>query len=84
MPVPSNFPQGKEANEYSYSYLNFSDGAAAQNGSWGLGTHPDGEASSVTTTARRAPPQCCRRPSRPTPLYGTTPTPNRVEKVTAR
>src|SRR4051812_9822198 len=29
LPVPSNFPQRNEATDYSYQYLNFSDGPAA-------------------------------------------------------
>src|SRR5690606_30565097 len=29
LPVPSNFPQSKEYRDVSYSYINFSDGAAA-------------------------------------------------------
>ncbi|WP_309124972.1 manganese catalase family protein, partial [Kocuria sp.] len=43
MPVPSNFPQSKEATEFSYDYYNFSDGAAAADGSWASGPTPDGK-----------------------------------------
>ncbi|MGK7222054.1 manganese catalase family protein [Kocuria flava] len=43
MPVPSNFPQSKEATDFSYDYYNFSDGPAAAEGSWASGPSPDGK-----------------------------------------
>src|SRR5690606_30911199 len=42
LPVPSNFPLDREVREVSYQYLNFSDGAAAAEGSWASGPTPDG------------------------------------------
>ena len=82
LPVPSNFPQGKEATEYSYQYLNFSDGPAAAEGSWASGPSPDGNGSFTyhegpTSSAPMPPPV----PADPR-LYGTTATPNLVEKAT--
>jgi Mn-containing catalase len=84
LPVPSNFPQGKEAQEYSYQYLNFSDGAAASEGSWASGPSPDGNGTFTyhdgPTSRAPMPP-----PTKPDPrLYGTTATPNLVEKATAK
>ena len=85
LPVPSNFPQKKEATDYSYQYLNFSDGAAASEGSWASGPTPDGKGEfsyhdgSTSSAPMPAPP--VKVDPR---LYGTTPNPNPVEKVTAK
>jgi Mn-containing catalase len=84
LPVPSNFPINKEARDYSYQYLNFSDGAAAAEGSWTSGPTPDGKGTfsyhDGPTSSAPMPP-----PTVPDPrLYGTTPTPNLVEKATAK
>lgn len=81
LPVPSNFPQSKEHTEVSYQYLNFSDGAAAADGSWANGPTPDGKGEFTyhdgpTTTAPMPPPT--HPDSR---LYGTTELPNVVEKL---
>src|SRR3954463_4764382 len=43
LPVPSNFPQAKEADEVAYEYINFSDGATAREGRWASGPTPDGK-----------------------------------------
>src|SRR4051812_35896906 len=60
LPVPSNFPQRKEATEYSYQYLNFSDGPAAAEGSWASGPSPDGNGTFTyyegTTSSAPMPP----------------------------
>ena len=85
LPVPSNFPQNKEATDYSYQYLNFSDGAAASEGSWASGPTPDGNGEfsyhdGPTSTAPMPAPPLKVDPR----LYGTTPNPNPVEKVTAK
>jgi Mn-containing catalase len=81
LPVPSNFPQAKEDQEVHYQYLNFSDGAAAAEGSWASGPTPDGKGEfsyhDGPTTSAPMPP-----PTTPDPrLYGTTGKPNTVEKV---
>ena len=81
LPVPSNFPQSKENQEVHYQYQNFSDGAAAAEGSWASGPTPDGKGEfsyhDGPTTSAPMPP-----PTTPDPrLYGTTGTPNTVEKV---
>lgn len=81
LPVPSNFPQKKEHTEVSYQYLNFSDGAAAGDGSWASGPTPDGNGEfsyheGPTTSAPMPPPT--RPDSR---LFGTTDVPNTVEKM---
>jgi Mn-containing catalase len=84
LPVPSNFPQTKEATEYSYQYLNFSDGAAASEGSWASGPTPDGNGEfsyhDGPTSSVPAPP-----PPKVDPrLYGTTGKPNLVEKAESK
>lgn len=81
LPVPSNFPLNKEYREVSYQYLNFSDGAAASEGSWASGPTPDGHGEfsyhdGPTTSAPMPPPT--RVDAR---YYGTTDIPNVVEKA---
>src|SRR5690606_3052942 len=87
LPVPSNFPLDREVREVSYQYLNFSDGAAAAEGSWASGPTPDGHGEfsyheGPTTTApmpappkadpcSTAPRRCRTRRSRPRPRRGT-------------
>jgi Mn-containing catalase len=81
LPVPSNFPLKKEEREVSYQYINFSDGAAASEGSWASGKTPDGkgEFSYVAEPVAGAPmPPPTHPDSR---LYGTTEIPNVVEKI---
>ena len=83
LPVPSNFPQSKEDNKVAYTYMNFSDGAAAQEGSWASGPTPDGNsefsyADGPTSSVPMPPPT--------TPderLYGTDPKSNTLEKAKA-
>ncbi len=81
LPVPSNFPIGKEEREVSYQYLNFSDGPAAREGSWASGPTPDGKGEFTyhdgpTTTVPMPPPTVPDER-----FYGTTPAPNLVEKA---
>ncbi|MFC7405579.1 manganese catalase family protein [Georgenia alba] len=81
LPVPSNFPQGKEHTEVSYQYLNFSDGGQAGDGPWAHGPSLDGNGEHSyhdgPTTSAPMPP-----PTRPDArFYGTTDLPNAVEKV---
>lgn len=82
LPVPMNFPLSQEHREVSYQYLNFSDGAAAAEGSWASGPTPDGKGEfsyhEGPTTAAPMPP-----PTQPDPrLFGTDPKPNIVDKAT--
>jgi Mn-containing catalase len=84
LPVPSNFPQAQEAREYSYQYLNFSDGPSASEGTWASGPTPDGHGTFTyhggATSRAPMPP-----PTKPDPrLYGTTATPNLIDKATAK
>ncbi len=81
LPVPSNFPQSKENQDVNYTYINFSDGAAAADGSWASGPTPDGKAEFSYQGAPDAgvpmPP-----PTHPDArFYGTTDVPNIVEKT---
>ena len=81
LPVPSNFPLNKEHREVSYQYINFSDGAAAAEGSWASGPTPDGKGE---FTYVDQPVGSVPMPPPTTPderLYGTTPKPNIVEKA---
>jgi Mn-containing catalase len=82
-PVPSNFPQAEEDQSVNYTYINFSDGAAAREGSWASGPTPDGkgefsyaEAPGTDQTVPMPPPT--HPDSR---FYGTTELPNIVEKT---
>ena len=81
MPVPSNFPQKKEATEHSYTHYEFSDGQATAQGSWAAGPTPDGKGefsySSEPPAGVPMPP-----PTHPdSRFYGTTEVPNRLEKL---
>ena len=81
LPVPSNFPLSKEKRDVAYQYQNFSDGAAAAQGSWASGASPDGKGEFTyhdgpTTTAPMP------KPTHPDArFYGTTELPNLVEKT---
>jgi Mn-containing catalase len=81
LPVPSNFPLSKENRDVAYQYINFSDGAAAADGTWASGPTPDGKGEFTYLdgpgTSSPMPP-----PTHPDArLYGTTELPNRVEKI---
>ncbi len=81
MPVPSNFPKSKEAQEFSYQAINFSDGEHMKEGSWASGPAPDGlgEFTYVATPPDGVPmPPPTRPDSR---FYGTTDMLNIVEKT---
>src|SRR3954466_10761869 len=76
LPVPSNFPLGKEDRDVAYQYINFSDGATADQGSWASGPTPDGKGE-FTYVAE--PPQGVPMPPPTHPdvrFYGTTELPN--------
>lgn len=82
LPVPSNFPLGQEQRDVAYEYINFSDGAAAAEGSWASGPTPDGKGEFTYLdgpgTSVPMPP-----PTQPDPrLYGTDAKPNIVDKAT--
>jgi Mn-containing catalase len=81
LPVPSNFPINKEEREVSYQYINFSDGAAASEGTWASGKTPDGkgEFSYVAEPVAGAPMPPPTHPD--ARFYGTTELPNVVEKI---
>lgn len=81
LPVPSNFPITKEERSVSYQYLNFSDGAAAADGTWASGPTPDelGEFSYHDGPTTSAPMPAPTRPD--ARYYGTTDAPNPVEKA---
>ncbi|WP_375386835.1 manganese catalase family protein [uncultured Amnibacterium sp.] len=82
-PVPSNFPRSNENSDVEYQFINFSDGAAAKEGSWANGRTPDGvgtfsyeDAPYPKKTAAFPPP------TQPDPrLFGTSTKPNLLEKA---
>lgn len=81
LPVPSNFPKNKEATEFSYSLINFSDGETITQGQWADGPTPDGHGEFTYQPEPMAgvpmPP-----PTHPDArFYGTTEVPNVVEKA---
>ncbi|MFW5898934.1 MAG: manganese catalase family protein [Jiangellaceae bacterium] len=71
-PVPDAFPQDEEHTEFSYQYLQFSDGGAGTSGGWASGPTPDGkgEFQSATGEAHGAVPVLSPGDPR---LYGTPP-----------
>lgn len=82
LPVPSNFPLSKEARDYSYQYINFSDGEAAAEGAWASGPTPDGKGEftylDAPETSVPMPP-----PTQPDPrFFGSDATPNVIDKAT--
>jgi Mn-containing catalase len=81
LPVPSNFPISKEDRDASYEYINFSDGAAAAEGSWTSGPTPDGHGQfSYRAEPNKGVPM--PHPTQPDGrLYGTTAKPNLIEKT---
>ncbi|MCU1564751.1 MAG: manganese catalase, partial [Arthrobacter sp.] len=81
LPVPSNFPLKKEKREVAYEYRNYSDGAAASQGSWSQGPTPDGrgEFSYVAEPPAGVPMPPPTHPD--ARFYGTTELPNVVEKA---
>lgn len=84
LPVPSNFPKGKEHEEFSYQALNFSDGAHMSEGSWASGEAPDGlgKFTYVDTPPEGVP---MAPPTHPDArFYGTTELPNTVEKIAGK
>ena len=84
LPVPSNFPIGKEDRDVSYQYINFSNGTQADQGTWASGPTPDGKGE-FTYVAE--PPAGVPMPPPTHPdsrLYGTTEIPNIVEKAAGK
>jgi len=81
LPVPSNFPQSKENQDVNYTYINFSDGEAAAEGSWASGPAPDGKGE-FSYQAEPSPGVPMPPPTHPdSRFYGTTELPNLVEKA---
>jgi Mn-containing catalase len=81
LPVPSNFPISQENRDVSYQYINFSDGAAAKEGSWASGPTPDGKGEFTyldgpETTVPMPPPT--QPDSR---FFGTDAKPNIIDKA---
>lgn len=81
LPVPSNFPLARERRDVAYEYINFSDGAAAADGSWASGPTPDGKGEFTylegPETAVPMPP-----PTTPDPrFYGTDGKPNLLDRA---
>lgn len=81
LPVPSNFPISQEQRDVAYEYINFSDGAAAAEGSWASGPTPDGLGEfsyrDGPETSVPMPP-----PTQPDPrFFGTDAKPNVVDKA---
>jgi Mn-containing catalase len=84
LPVPSNFPLVQEDRDVAYQYINFSDGAAADQGSWASGPTPDG-LGEFTYVAEPPAGVPMPPPTQPDPrLYGTTPQPNLAEKAAGK
>jgi Mn-containing catalase len=83
LPVPSNFPQAKEATEVNSTFINFSDGAAAREGRWASGRTPDGKSEFAYEDAP-FPKDTAEMPPPTQPderFFGTSHKPNLVEKA---
>lgn len=81
LPVPSNFPQRKEHEEFSYQAINFSDGEHMAEGDWASGETPDGlsKFTYVETPPEGVP---MNPPTHPDArFYGTTELSNTMEKM---
>ena len=83
-PVPSNFPQSHENQDVHYQFINFSNGAAAAEGSWASGPTPDGKGT-FTYVAEPVADGPLPGPTHPdSRFYGTTEIPNVVEKIAGK
>ncbi|TPW77515.1 manganese catalase family protein [Schumannella soli] len=81
LPVPSNFPLGKEDRDVAYQYINFSDGQQAGDGRWASGPTPDGKGE-FSYVPEPEPGVPAPPPTHPdSRFYGTTELPNIVEKA---
>jgi Mn-containing catalase len=81
LPVPSKFPLENEQRDVAYTYLNFSDGQAASEGSWASGPTPDGLGE---FSYAEGPGSSVPMPPPPQPdkdLYGTLPVDGRQTQV---
>lgn len=83
LPVPNKFPLKNEERDVAYTYLNFSDGKEAANGSWTSGPTPDGlgEFSYAEGPGSSVPMPPPTQPD--VNLYGTMPVPGPVGKAAA-
>jgi Mn-containing catalase len=83
LPVPNKFPLKNEQRDVAYTYLNFSDGAAAAEGSWASGPTPDGlgEFSYAEGPGSSVPMPPPTQPD--VGLYGTMPVPGPLGKAAA-
>ncbi|CAN5282267.1 manganese catalase family protein [soil metagenome] len=79
IPVPNKLPMAKEHEKYEYQFINFSDGAAAGDGSWAKGATPDGRGKfSYLPEPEAGVP--APAPTVPDPrFFGTTALPNAEE-----
>ena len=84
IPVPNKLPMEAEFQEMEYKFINFSNGAAAGEGSWANGPTPDGRG---TFEYLEEPDSGVPMPPPTVPderLYGTTEVPNLMEKTKAK
>jgi Mn-containing catalase len=83
IPVPDKLPREKEFEAVEYQFINFSDGAAAGDGTWATGPTPDGRG---TFTYLDKPDDGVPMPAPTVPdprYFGTTALPNAKEKSSA-
>ncbi|MDX2080003.1 MAG: manganese catalase family protein [Terrimicrobiaceae bacterium] len=75
-PCPMNFPAENEAGEFSYQYLQFSEGGASAQGRWASGPAPDGRGTFqfVSEPMAHGSPLGFESPGEPR-FYGTPPEP---------
>jgi Mn-containing catalase len=83
IPVPNKLPREEEFEPVEYQFINFSDGAAAGEGTWANGPTPDGRGT-FTYLDKPGPGVPMPAPTVPDPrFFGTTALPNAKEKSTA-
>jgi Mn-containing catalase len=83
IPVPNKLPREEEFEAVEYQFINFSDGAAAGDGTWATGPTPDGRG---TFTYLDKPDDGVPMPAPTVPdprYFGTTALPNAKEKSSA-
>lgn len=76
MPVPEAFPDAEQETDFSYRYIDFSQGDEAAQGRWAAGGSPDGKGEFTYQAEPTAHAEAPVLPPGDPRLYGTPPAPD--------